>query len=72
MRVVWNYIRWIHRSRSAIRRNKLVVLSFWDNDEVACSNEYAVACLNEGVVKFLDENNKDDFDADFILPYPLR
>ena len=40
-------------------------------DEVACCDEDVVALLDEGVVKLLDNNNKDDFDVDFILAHPL-
>ena len=40
-------------------------------DEVACCDEDVVALLDEGVVKLLDNNNKDDFDVDFILAHSL-
>ena len=39
---------------------------------MACCDEYVVACLNEGVVACLDKNNKDDFDVDSLIPYPLK
>ena len=29
-------------------------------------------CLNEGVVKILDNNNRDNFDVDFPLAHPLE
>ena len=28
--------------------------------------------MNEGVVACLDNNNKDDFDLDFLLAYPME
>ena len=43
-----------------------------DKDEVACWYEDGVACLDEGVVKLLDKNNKDDFDVDFLLAQSLK
>ena len=43
--------------------NKLGVVEFLDEDDVACCDEDVVACFDEGVVKFLDKNNKDDFDV---------
>ena len=30
-----------------------------------------VACLDEGVVEYLDKNNKDGFDIENILAHPL-
>ena len=72
MRVVWNYIRCIHRSRSAIWTQKMGVVTCLDKDEVACCDEYVVACLDEGVVECLDNNNKNYFDVDFLLSHPLE
>ena len=30
-----------------------------------------MACFDEGMVEFLDNNNKDDFDVGFLLANPL-
>ena len=48
------------------------VLGLLDKYEVACCCEDFVTCLDEGVVKLLDKNNKDYFDVDFILANPLE
>ena len=41
-------------------------VEFLDKYKMACYDEYVVACLYEGVLEWLDKNNKDDFDVDFI------
>ena len=51
---------------------KLSVVECLEKDEVVFCNNYVVACLDEGVVACLDNNNKDDFDADFLLAQPLE
>ena len=43
-----------------------------DKYEVACCDEYFVACLDEGMLAWLDNNNKDDFDEDFLHTPPLE
>ena len=43
-----------------------------DKYEVACCDEYVVTCLDEGVLECLDNNNKDDFDVDFLHAPPLE
>ena len=63
MRVVWDYISSIHRSRSEIWTQKMGVVTFLNNNLVTCCDEGVVACL--------DKNIKDGFDAYFYL-YPLR
>ena len=46
MRIVCNYIRCIHSSRSEIWTQKLGVAEFLDKDEVKCCDEDAVnACM---------------------------
>ena len=55
-----------------IDTRKLGVVYLLDKGEVVCCDEDVVAQLYEGMVKFLDKNNKDDFDADFILAHPLE
>ena len=53
-------------------KNKLVVVACLEMDKVACYDEDVVAYLYGGVVACLDNNNKDDFDVDFILARPLE
>ena len=43
-----------------------------DKYDVEYYDEDVLALLDEGVVKCLDNNNKDGFDVDFILPHPLE
>ena len=52
--------------------NKLVVVELLDKSEVVFFDEDFVSCLDQGVVKCLNKNNKDYFDVDFILPHPLK
>ena len=47
--------------------NKLGVLEYLDKDEVACCVEDVVACFDEGVLTYVDNNNKDDFDEYFSM-----
>ena len=48
------------------------MLECLDKDEVSCFHEDFVAYSDEGVVKYLDNNNKDDFDVDFLLAHILK
>ena len=50
---------------------KLGVVGFLDKYEVACGNEDVVAWLDEGVLVWLDDNNKDGFDIYFLHSHPL-
>ena len=52
--------------------NKLGMMELLDKDEAECCDEDIVACFDEGVLEFLDNNNKDDFDGDFIHANPLE
>ena len=45
---------------------KLDVVKLLDKDEVACCYEDVFVCLDQGVVKLLDNNNKDYFDFDLV------
>ena len=47
------------------------VVACLDKGEVECCDEDVVELLDEGVAELLDNNNKDDFDVDFILAHPL-
>ena len=53
-----------------MEKKKLGVLACLDKDVVAYFDEGVVACLDEGVAKCLDNNNKDDFDDNFLLAHP--
>ena len=73
MGVVWNYIRCIHRSRSAIwTQTNWVWWNSWIRMRWYVVMWIVVSCLDEGVVKFPNKNNTDDFDVGFILPHPLK
>ena len=50
---------------------KVDVVQLLDKDEVACFGEDVVALLYEGVLVFLDKNNKDSFYVGFLLSHPL-
>ena len=52
--------------------NKSGVVTYLNEDEVAFFNEYVVTCLDEGVMAFLDNNDKDYFDVVFILAHLLE
>ena len=52
--------------------NKLGMMELLDKDEAEFCDEDIVACFDEGVLEFLDNNNKDDFDGDFIQANPLE
>ena len=43
-----------------------------DKYEVECCYEGVVVLWDEGVMKFLDNNNKYYFDVGFLLPHPLE
>ena len=43
-----------------------------DKYEVACCDDDVVACFDKGVLKWFDNNNKDDFDGYFIHAHPLE
>ena len=51
---------------------KLVVVECLDKYEVACADEDVGAYLDEGVLACLDNNNRDDFDVDFLYAHPLE
>ena len=53
-------------------RKKKGMVECLDKYEVKCCYEDVVACLDDGVTKFLDNNNKGDFDVDFLLANPLE
>ena len=55
-----------------MKTNKLGVLECLDKYEVACGDEDVVTCLDEGVLAYLDNNDKDNFDVDFIHAHPLK
>ena len=50
MRVEWNYIRCIHRSRSFMDIDKLGMVACLYNYEVACCDEDVVVLLYEGLM----------------------
>ena len=50
---------------------KLVMLECLDKDEVEFFYEDVLECLDEGAVKCLDNNNRDDFNVSFLLVHPL-
>ena len=50
---------------------KLGVVTCLDNYMVSCSDYGGLTCLYEVVVEYLDNNNKDNFDVDFLLARPL-
>ena len=52
--------------------NKPGLVEYLDKYEVACVDEDVVACLDEGVLACLDNNNKDDFDVDFLHAHILE
>ena len=41
------------------------------NDEVACGDEDVMACLDKGVLECFYNDDKDDFDVDYIHAQPL-
>ena len=51
--------------------NKLGVVECLDKNEVECGNEAVVGLLDECVLEFLDNNDKDYFDVDFFQCTPL-
>ena len=51
--------------------NKLGVVDWLDKYEVACGDEYVLAWLYESVLAYLDNNDKDDFDVDFLHAHSL-
>ena len=51
---------------------KLGVVEYLNKDEVACGYGDVVACLDEGVLAYLDNNDKNVFDVDFLHAYPLE
>ena len=54
-----------------MEKKKNCVASYLDKDVVAFFNEGMLVCLYKGVVAFLDNNNKYDFDVYFLLSHPL-
>ena len=52
--------------------SKLGVVKWLDNDEVEFCDEDFMAFLYEGMMKFLNKNNKDDFNVDFLLEHPME
>ena len=52
--------------------NKLVVVECLDKYEVVRCDEDVVKCFDESVLACLDNNNKDDFDGDFLHASPLE
>ena len=52
--------------------NKLGGVEFLDKYEVLCCDEDVVAWLDEVMVAYLDNNNKDDYDVAFLLSHPLE
>ena len=51
---------------------KLGVVTCLDNYMVSCSDYGGLTCLYEVVVEYLDNNNKDNFDVDFLHAHPLE
>ena len=51
--------------------NKLVVVEWLDKNEVAYYDEDIIACLYEGMLAWLDKNNKDGFNGYFLHTPPL-
>ena len=39
---------------------------------MACDDKNVMACLDEGVLAYLDNNDKNNFDVNFIHAYPLE
>ena len=52
--------------------NKFVVVECLDKYEVACCDEDFGISFDEGVLACLDNNNKRDFDGDFLHSHPLE
>ena len=50
---------------------KIDVVKFLDKDEVACCDDDVVAWFDEVVLSCLDNNNKYDFDVDFLRAQPF-
>ena len=76
MRVVLNYIRFIHSIISVIwTHKKWLWFHTWISMRCHVVMSMFFACLDEGVVtcdKCLYKTNKDDIDVGFILPHPLE
>ena len=51
---------------------KLGMVACLYNYEVACCDEDVVVLLYEGLMVWLENNNKDYFDVDFLLVHPLE
>ena len=51
--------------------HKIGVVELLDKDEVECGYEDVVACLDEGLLAYLDKINKDCFGIYFLRAHPL-